>query len=60
MVSVLDETGKVLSTDDVSDSGLDSQMPVISKVNNKLLLIAWVDQHDEHKSVIMGKTIDVY
>lgn len=60
VVSILDKTGKVLSTDNVSDLGVDSQMPVISQVNNKLLLIAWVDQNKEHSSIILGKTINVY
>jgi len=57
VITIIDGQGEVYKTINVSEPGIDSQMPVIAQVDSKSLLVAWVDNNTEHESLIMGKLI---
>jgi len=57
VITIIGGQGEVYKTVNVSEPGIDSQMPVIAQVDSKSLLVAWVDNNTEHESLIMGKLV---
>ncbi|MCF6351592.1 MAG: glycoside hydrolase [Cyclobacteriaceae bacterium] len=57
VITKIDKDGKVNETIYVSEPSIDSQMPVIAQVDDSSLMVSWVEQRIEHKSVIKAKLI---
>ena len=59
VVTLITRKGLIHKTIQVSDTGIDSQMPVISLVDEKHLIIAWVENNGNHQSIIKAKLIKI-
>ncbi len=56
VVTLIDRQGEVYKTIEISEEGIDSQMPVISQINNKIIIV-WVDKSIKGQSLIKAKLI---
>ncbi len=57
VVTIIDKQGEIYKTINVSEPGVDSQMPVIAPLDSQSLIVAWVDKNASHQSLIKGKLV---